>query len=79
MKLEILPPIDLVQLGKLEEHLRQAQGLRLILVGGSADEGTRIVVSVGKGTPLVDVLRELPTVEQVAKKGDEIQIRLKAK
>ncbi|MFC2071452.1 hypothetical protein ACFLUU_01860, partial [Chloroflexota bacterium] len=77
VELTILSPVDLGQRRKLEEYLRQAQDLRLELIAGSVDEGTTIVVSVAKPIPLIDVLREMPPVEQVVKEGNKIQIRLK--
>ena len=78
VKLTIVPPIDLGQVRKLEEYLSQVQDLRLVLIGGSVDEGTEIVVSAENPIPLTDVLREIPPVEQVVKKGKKIQITLKA-
>ena len=78
MKLTIAPPVDYEQIEKLEEYLRQVQNLRLVLVGGSSEEGTKIVVSAEKQTPLVSVLREMPFVEQVVKEGKEIKVTLKA-
>ena len=75
----ILPPVDLEQMKQLEEGLWQVQDLHLVLVGGSMDEGTRIVVEARKPIPLVSILREMPLIEQVAKKDNEIQISLKAK
>ena len=65
VKLTIAPPIDLGQVRKLEEYLSQVQDLRLVLIGGSVDEGTEIVVSAENPIPLMDVLREIPPVEQV--------------
>ena len=79
VRLAVVPPIDSGQVRELEEHLRQVQGLRLVLVGGSAEGGNEIVVSIEKPTPLVSVLREMSPVEEVAKRGKEIQITLKAK
>ena len=75
--LTIVSPIDLGQARKLEECLHQVQDLRLVLVGGSVAEGSEIIVSAEKSIPLIDILREMPPVEQVVKKGKKIQIRLK--
>ncbi len=79
VKLAIASPVDYGQVRELEGYLCQVQGLRLVLVGGSVEEGVKIVVSAEKPIPLVGILRELPPVEQVVKKGKEIQVRLKAK
>ena len=78
VELVVLPPNDLGQIKKLEEGLWQVQDLRPVLIGGSTDEGAKIVVSVGKPIPLIHVLREMPPIEEVAKKGKKIQIMLKA-
>jgi hypothetical protein len=64
---------------ELKKYLSQVQELRLVLVGGSVEEGNKIVVSAEKPIPLVSVLREMLPVEQVIKKGKEIQVTLKAK
>ncbi|GAF81941.1 unnamed protein product, partial [marine sediment metagenome] len=48
-----------------------------LLIGGSLDEDIKIVVSAGKPFPLVSTLREMPPVEQVVKKGKEIQVSLR--
>ena len=78
VKLTIVSPVDLDQMRKLEEYLCQVQDLRLVLVGGSRDEGTMIIVSAAKPIPLIDALRDIPLVEQVVKKGKKIEIVLKA-
>ena len=72
-------PIDQDQVRELEEYLRQVQNLRLVLIGGSVEEGAKIVVSVEKPMPLVNLLRKMPLVEQVVGKGKKIQVTLKAK
>ena len=78
VNLTILPPVDSGQVSKLEEHLSQVTDLRLILVGGSAAEGTEIVVSAENPIPLMEILKEMPPVAQVTKKGKATQITLKA-
>ena len=83
MKLVIASPVDYEQMRELEEYLGQVQELRLVLVGGSVEEGVeegiKIIISAEKPIPLIGVLREMPPVEQVVKKGKEIQVTLKAK
>jgi len=78
VRLTILPPVDSGQVSKLEEHLSQVKDLRLVLVGGSAAEGTEIIVSAENPIPLMDILKEMPPVAQVTKKGKATQITLKA-
>ena len=78
VKLTILPPVDSGQVSKLEEHLSQVTDLRLILVGGSAAEGTEIVVAAENPITRMEILKEMPPVAQVTKKGKATQITLKA-
>lgn len=79
VELTVMPPIDLVQLENLEKALRQVENLRLVLVGGSAGKGSRIVVSAEEPIPLLGILREMPAVGGVVRRGGEIQVTLKAK
>jgi colicin import membrane protein len=79
VKLTIASPVDYEQIRKLEEYLRQVQNLHLVSVGGSTEEGTKIVVSAEEPIPLASVLREMPSIEQVVRKGKEIQVTLKAR
>jgi len=74
----IARPIDYERVGKFEELLAQVKDLRVMLVGGSADEGNMIVVSVQQSVPLLGILSELPLVEGVSKKDRGIEITLKA-
>ena len=60
LELAIAPTADLGQMRELEECLCRVQDLRVLSVGGSADEGNRIVVSIEKPMPLTNVLREIP-------------------
>lgn len=78
VRLTIVPPVDSGQVRKLEEHLSQVPELRLVLIGGSVAEGTEIVVSAESPIPLLDILRDMPPVAQVTKKGKTAQITLEA-
>ena len=78
MRLTIVPPVDSEQLKRLEEQLYQVEDLRLVLIGGSVDGGTEIVVSAENPLPLLDILEKMPPVAQVVKKGKTAQITLKA-
>jgi hypothetical protein len=78
VRLTIVPPVDSVQVRKLEEHLSQVPDLQLVLISGSIAEGTEIIVSTESPIPLLDILRDMPPVAQVAKKGKTTQITLKA-
>ena len=77
IRLMIVSPADYERVKNLEESLGRVKNLRVVLVGGSAREGTRIVVSAEEPVPLLSVLSEMPPVEQAVKKGNDIQITLK--
>ena len=79
VELTIMPPVDLGQLENLEKDLRQVENLHLVLVGGSVDEGNRIVVSAEEPIPLLRILKEMPAVEQVVRKSGKTQVTLKTK
>ena len=78
INLELMPPAGVLQIKNLEERLHLVQHLRVILTSGSVDEPIGIVVSTEQPIPLIDVLSQIPIVDQVTKKGKEIQILLKA-
>ena len=64
---------------KLEAQLYEVPNLRLVSVGGSAAGDTKIVVIIDKPLPLVSILREMPPVKSVGKKGENIQVALAAR
>jgi hypothetical protein len=72
-------PVDYMRVREFQELLAQIKDLQVMLVGGSADEGSMIVVSAQQSVPLLGILSELPLVEGVSKKDRGIEIRLKAK
>jgi hypothetical protein len=74
----IARPVKYKRVGEFQEILAQVKDLRVMLVGGSAEEGSMIVVSVQQSVPLLSVLSELPIVEGVSKKDRGIEITLKA-
>ncbi len=83
INLLLMPPVDLLQIKNLEEKLHLIQNIRVILTSGSVAEGgvgelIRIVVSTEQPIPLLDVLSQIPIVNQVTKKGKEIEVSLKA-
>ena len=78
VKLVIARPVDYERVRKFERVLAQVKDIRVVLVGGSADEGNMIVVSVQQPIPLLAILSELPSVEGVSKKDRGIEITLKA-
>lgn len=76
--LNIMPPIDLTQFKNFEEALKQIPEMRLILIGGSMNEGNEIIASAESPIPLLSILKDLPGVAEVNKKGKSIQVTLKS-
>lgn len=75
--LSVMSPVAFGRLRMLEDGLRQVPNLSVVLVGGSVDKGTTITVSARAPIPLMEILRELPHVEQVSKDGKRVRIRLR--
>ena len=78
LTLSIMPPVDLGPLKRLEASLKNTPELRLTLIGGSVSSGTEMVVSMENAIPLVDILMDIPCIDQVNKKGKILQITLKS-
>lgn len=79
VRLKIASPIDLGKMSKFLERLKQVNGLRLSLVGGSASEGTKAVVIADLPTPLYGIIKEMPPVAQVVKRGNILEVTLQVK
>jgi len=77
--LKIVPPIDFAQLDGLKKALFEVKNLRVVVVAGAAGEGIQILVSAEEPLPLLNILRGVPVVAGVARKGGEIQVSLKAR
>jgi len=76
VKLLIMPPVDSKNLKELEDGLRNTKGLKLLLIGGTADGGIQIVVSALKPIPILNALKETPQVKDAVGKDDAIYISL---
>jgi len=79
VRLKITSPIDLGQMSKFQERLKQVNGLRLTLVGGAVSEGTKAVVIADMPIPLFGIIKEMPPVAQVVKRGNILEVTLKVK
>ena len=77
VKLLVTPPINSRLLKELEGDLRRTTDISLILIGGTADGGIQIVVSADAPVPLIDILADMPQVENVNGNNDKIHILLK--
>jgi hypothetical protein len=72
-----MPPVDSKDLKELEDGLRNTKGLKILLIGGTADGGIQIVVSALKPIPILNALKETPQVKDAFGKDDAIYISLK--
>jgi hypothetical protein len=76
--LMIAPPVHYEQIRNFKELLDRVKDIRVVLVGGSVDEGNMIVISAQQPIPLLTLFSELPIVQHVSKKDKGIEITLKA-
>lgn len=76
VKLVIMPTANISQIKKLEQDIQQIPDIQLLLTGGMQDSAT-IVITAEKPIPLIDILEEIPGVEQVVKKAKNLNITLK--
>ncbi len=78
LELEVASPVDFAQVLKLQALLRKAPYISLVSAGGSATGNTTILVVIDKPLPILSVLREIPLVETVTRKGERICIALRS-
>jgi alanyl-tRNA synthetase len=76
--LSIVPPVDSGQIKSLEEALHESPDLQLVVVSGSATNGTEMVISAENSLPIVDILTNISPIAQVTKKGKTFQVTLKS-
>ena len=77
--LEIAAAEDYRQVMELKKHLCQIQSLDSVILSWSEDKGVEIIIWASKPMPLIDILREMPLVEQVVQQGRKTRVILKAK
>ena len=65
------------QVNELEQSLYQIEGMRLLLIGGSAEEGTECVVYTDKPMALTDALKKMLFVEDTIENGNTIRVNTK--
>jgi len=76
LELQIMPPVDFGQLSKFEKQLLQVPDLQLLGKGGSDSGITWYEVNYSEPPLVVNVLRQISPVKQVAKHGNYITISL---
>jgi hypothetical protein len=77
IRLVVASPVGFEQVRQFQGLLQELENLRIVWVGGSADEGTIIIVSVQQPTTLIRSLSEIPMVQKVDKKGENIVVMLR--
>ena len=78
IRLIVASPVGFEQVRQFQGLLGELENLRIVWVGGSVDEGTVITVSVQQPTTLIRSLSEMPVVQKVDKKGENIVVMLRA-
>jgi HD-GYP domain-containing protein (c-di-GMP phosphodiesterase class II) len=65
-----------VEVRRFAEHLNSIDDLKIIMTGGSEDEGHIILLSVQKPMPLMNVINDVNMVESAEKHGKNIVVTL---
>ncbi len=72
-----MPPASFEQVGQFQECLKRVDDLKLVMVGGSMDEGALVIVSLQAPMALGKILNEMPMVAAVEKKGKKLVVVMK--
>jgi len=70
LQLAILPPIDEAGLLQFERRLRDSFGLQLLSIDGSPSKGCLILVLLNEPQPLLQGLKQMSEVKEVAEELD---------
>jgi HD-GYP domain-containing protein (c-di-GMP phosphodiesterase class II) len=65
-----------LEVRRFKEHLESIEDLKIIMTGGSEEEGHLILLSVQKPMPLISVINDVTMVESVEKHGKNILVSL---
>jgi len=68
---------DMEQVAQFNKHLKEINGLTIVMTGGSMAEGSLIIASVPEDLDLIPILNEMPAVEDSYPKGENIAVTLK--
>ncbi len=66
VELALPPPVSLDRMLQLHKHLKQTPHIDVLNLGGSVDKGITIRVLVQEPTPLLEVIGEMPEVDQAS-------------
>ncbi|OGO31596.1 MAG: hypothetical protein A2Z29_02915 [Chloroflexi bacterium RBG_16_56_11] len=67
---------DVRKLRKFREQLAKIDGVKIVMIGSSEEEGHSILLSLPGPLPLMSLIGEMPLVAQAEKKGKDISITL---
>jgi HD-GYP domain-containing protein (c-di-GMP phosphodiesterase class II) len=74
----VLPGTDeTVQVRKFRKELQKIEGLTIVMFGSSEEDGHMFVLSLAEPMALISAVGAIPSVENVGKKGKDIQVTLK--
>lgn len=62
------------QVNEIEQSLQLIEGLRLLLLSGSAEEGTEIIVRTDQLITLTNALKKMRCIEQISEHGNTVNI-----
>ncbi|MFC2122321.1 HD domain-containing phosphohydrolase [Bacteroidota bacterium] len=77
VRLLIISSAGYKQIMQFKRQLDKVESLRILLIGGSGDEGNHIVVSLQKPVKIIGALSKMSIVDKVDKKGEDIVVTLR--
>lgn len=79
VRLLITSPVAFEQVITFKEAIKRIENLQLLLIGGSLDKETTMLISIQEPMPLLRILGEMPIVAKVDKKDGDTVVTLKPK
>jgi putative nucleotidyltransferase with HDIG domain len=68
---------DIVEVRRFRKELERVEGVRIVMFGSSEGDGHMFILSLPEPIALVQAVKEIGSVENVGKKGKDIQVTLR--
>lgn len=69
--------VGVKEVRRLKEHLQKVDSLKIVLTGGSEEEGHIILLTLQEPATLIGIIKEMSLVENIDKRGKDIVVTLK--
>ncbi len=77
IRLKVPVTDDITAVRKFRKELQKIEDLRITMFGSSEEDGHMFVLSLAEPVALINAVREIPSVENVGKKGKDILVTLR--